>query len=92
MKTVYDVIKTPIITEKSAMLMENNTYTFEVAQGANKIEVRHAIENIFNVKVERVNIINVRAKKKRVGRFVGKTNRVRKALVTLEEGSKIEIF
>ncbi len=93
MKTIYDVIKTPVITEKSAYLMETeNTYTFEVSQGANKIEIRNAVENIFDVKVESVNVINVRAKKKRVGRYVGKTARVRKAMVKLADGNKIDIF
>ncbi len=91
--TKYDVIKTPIVTEKTAnQIMEENVYTFEVDYRANKIEVKNAISEIFNVEVERVNIMNCKAKTKRVGRYVGKTNRVRKALVKLAEGSKIEVI
>lgn len=89
----YDIIKAPIITEKTAYQMqEENKFTFEVAQGANKTEVKQAVESIFEVKVEKVNIVNVKPKTKRVGRYVGKTNRVRKAIVTLAEGSTIGIF
>ncbi len=92
MANARDVIKAPIITEKSATLMEENKYTFEVAQGANKTQVKQAIEEIFNVKVAAVNIVNQKSKTKRVGRYVGKTARVRKAIVTLAEGNNIEIF
>lgn len=91
--TKYDIIKTPIVTEKTAhQIMEENVYTFEVDYRANKIEVKNAISEIFDVEVERVNIMNCKAKTKRVGRYVGKTNRVRKAMVKLAEGSKIEII
>ena len=58
---------------------------------ANKIEIKDAVEKLFNVKVESVNTINVRPKKKRVGRYPGKTNKVKKAIVTLKEGSSIEL-
>ncbi len=89
----YEIIKTPIITEKTAhQMMEENVYTFEVDFRANKIEVKQAIEEIFDVKVERVNVINCKAKKRRVGRYEGKTNRVRKAIVKLAEGSKIDVI
>ena len=92
MNNYRDIIKAPIITEKSASLAENNTYVFSVDVKANKTQIKQAIENIFNVKVENVNTINVRAKKKRVGRYVGKTNRVKKAIVKLQEGSSIELI
>ena len=85
------IIKAPIITEKSAELAQNNTYVFSVDTKANKTQIKQAIENIFNVKVENVNTINVKPKKKRVGRYVGKTNRVKKAIVKLKEGSSIEL-
>ncbi|MCI9233121.1 MAG: 50S ribosomal protein L23 [Bacilli bacterium] len=85
------IIKAPIITEKSAELAEHNTYVFSVDTKANKTAIKQAIENIFNVKVESVNTINVKPKKKRVGRYVGKTNRVKKAIVKLKEGSSIEL-
>ena len=92
MKNNYrDVIKAPIITEKSAGLAQNNVITFSVALDANKTQIKQAVENIFNVKVEKVNTINVKPKKKRVGRYVGKTNRVKKAVVKLCEGSSIEL-
>lgn len=93
MKNYRDVILRPIVTEKSMQLMENeNKYTFEVAKGTNKTEVKIAIENIFNVKVEQVNILNVRPKDKRVGRYVGKTKAVRKAIVKLAADQTIELF
>jgi len=87
-----DVIKAPIITEKSADLQQNNnTVTFSVDTRANKTQIKQAVETIFNVKVESVNTINVHPKKKRVGRYAGKTNKVKKAIVKLKEGSSIEL-
>lgn len=93
MKNYRDVILRPIITEKSMQLMENeNKYTFEVAKGSNKTEVKIAVANIFNVQVEQVNILNVRPKQKRVGRYLGKTKAVRKAIVKLAADQTIELF
>lgn len=92
MKSFADVIKAPIITEKSATIMEDGKYTFEVAPTANKTEVKQAVEAAFSVKVEKVNIQNNKPKKRRVGRYVGKTAKVRKAVVTLKEGHSIEIY
>ena len=87
-----DIIKAPIITEKSSDLAQNkNTITFSVATDANKVQIKQAVEKIFNVKVESVNTVNVKPKKKRVGRYVGKTNKVKKAIVKLREGSSIEL-
>ena len=87
-----DIIKAPIITEKSASLAQDkNTITFSVDTKANKTEIKQAVEKIFDVKVESVNTINVKPKKKRVGRYTGKTNKVKKAIVKLKEGSKIEL-
>ena len=86
-----DIIKAPIITEKSSDLAQNNTYVFSVDVRANKTQIKLAIENIFDVKVDKVNIVNVKPKKKRVGRYTGKTNRVKKAIVKLSEGSSIEL-
>lgn len=92
MNSYRDVIKAPIITEKSANLQQtNNCVTFSVDVKANKVQIKQAVESIFNVKVESVNIINVKPKKKRVGRYVGKTNRIKKAIVKLKEGSSIEL-
>ena len=92
MKSEYrNVIKAPIITEKSAALAQQNIITFSVDVNANKTQIKQAVEKIFDVKVEKVNTVNVKPKKKRVGRYVGKTNRVKKAIVKLSEGSSIEL-
>ena len=92
MENYRNIIKAPIITEKTADLAQNaNTYTFSVDTKANKTQIKQAIEALFNVKVESVNTINVKTKKKRVGRYVGKTNKVKKAIVKLKEGSSIEL-
>ncbi len=93
MKNYRDIIIRPIITEKSMKLMDaDNKVTFEVAKGSNKTEVRQAVEAIFNVKVEKVNIANVRPKAKRMGRYVGQTNAVRKAIVKIAAGQDINLF
>ena len=91
MSNYRDVIKAPIMTEKSSILAQNNVVTFSVDVRANKTQIKQAVEKIFNVKVESVNTVNVRPKKKRVGRYVGKTNKVKKAIVKLCEGSSIEL-
>ena len=92
MNNYRDIIKAPIITEKSSDLAQNkNTFVFSVDVNANKTQIKQAIEKIFNVKVESVNTINVKPNKKRVGRYVGKTNRMKKAIVKLSEGSSIEL-
>ena len=91
MNNYRDIIKAPIITEKSASLKENNTYVFSVDIKANKTQIKDAIEKIFNVHVENVNTVNVKPKKKRVGRYVGKTNKVKKAIVKVQKGSSIEL-
>ena len=70
----------------------NNTVVFEVKKGTNKIQIRQAIEEIFNVKVESVNIVNQKPKTKRMGRYEGKTSAIRKAYIKLKEGSKIDIL
>ena len=91
MNNYRDIIKAPIITEKSSNLAANNVITFSVDVKANKTQIKQAIENILNVQVESVNTVNVKPKKKRVGRYVGKTNKVKKAIVKLKEGSSIEL-
>ena len=91
MSNYRDIIKAPIITEKSSNLATQNVITFSVDVRANKTQIKQAIEKIFDVKVDSVNTINVKPKKKRVGRYVGKTNKVKKAIVKLKEGSSIEL-
>ena len=85
----YDIIFAPIITEKTASMEENRTYVFKVDVRANKTQVKQAIEEAFNVKVEKVNIMNIHPKSRRVGRYTGKTNRYKKAIVKLAKGSTI---
>ena len=92
MENYRDVIKAPIITEKSETLRANgNVITFSVDPKANKTQIKQAVEKIFNVKVESVNTINVKPRKKTVGRYAGLTNRKKKAIVKLKEGSSIEL-
>ena len=93
MKTGYDVIIRPIITENSMDMAADKKYAFKVAKDANKTEVRKAIEEIFGVDVAKVNVVNVNGKKKRMGRTMGTTSSYKKAVVTLTPDSKeIEIF
>ncbi|MCP8971114.1 50S ribosomal protein L23 [Ectobacillus ponti] len=93
MKDPRDIIKRPVITERSMEAMNEKKYTFDVDVKANKTEVKDAIEAIFGVQVEKVNIMNYKPKSKRVGRYTGLTNRRRKAIVKLTADSKeIEIF
>ncbi len=92
MRNPHDVVKKPVISERSMDLMANNKYTFIVSKNANKVEIAHAIEKIFNVSVIKVNTLMVRAKNRRMGRFVGKTPEKKKAIVTLKDGDKIEII
>ena len=93
MKTPYDVIIKPVISEQSMEDAQAKKYTFKVAVDANKTEVKHAVEEIFDVEVKKVNIMNVVGKKKRMGRYVGKTAASKKAIVTLTPASKeIEFF
>jgi large subunit ribosomal protein L23 len=94
MRSVYDVIIRPIISEQSMEQNDINKYAFEVARDANKIEIKKAVEEIFGVKVEKVNTLNVIGKKKRTGRYPeGYTSTWKKAVVKLTEDSKsIEFF
>lgn len=88
MKSVYDVIIKPIISEKSMSGLENKKYTFEVATDANKIEIAQAVEEIFKVKVAKVSTVTVKGKPKRVGMHMGTTAKRKKATVTLTADSK----
>ena len=93
MRTAYDVIIKPIITESSMMQASDRKYTFEVEPKTNKTEIKIALEKIFGVTVANVNTAIVKGKPKRQGRFVGKTRSWKKAVVTLTPDSKeIEFF
>jgi large subunit ribosomal protein L23 len=93
MKNPRDIIKRPIISEKSSNLMANNTYVFEVDKRANKTEIKLAIQDIFKVKVEKVNTMIVPKKPKRYGRYSGYTSEWKKAIVSLSKDSKpLEFF
>lgn len=87
----YDVIKTLLRTEKGTHLEPNRQYLFEVAKRATKIQIKKAVEEIYNVKVQHVNTIVVGGKKKRVRQQLGLTPDWKKAIVMLKEGSKIEV-
>ena len=88
MKTPYDVILKPVITEQSMDYVEAKKYVFKVAVDANKTEVKAAVEEIFGVDVAKVNIMNVVGKRKRMGRYEGMTAASKKAIVTLTADSK----
>ncbi len=92
MKDPREIILRPIITEHSFDMMEKNTYTFEVAKTANKVEIAQAVSDIFGVQVVKVNTLNVKAKPKRVRYQKGYTRTWKKAMVTLREGDTIELF
>ncbi|MHB1399521.1 MAG: 50S ribosomal protein L23 [Trichloromonadaceae bacterium] len=93
MKPLHQIIKKPLVTEKSSLQKDaGQVVAFEVALDANKVEIRHAVEKAFNVKVAGVNTCVVAGKVKRVGRNSGKRPNRKKALVTLAEGSTIDFF
>ncbi|MEW5921235.1 MAG: 50S ribosomal protein L23 [Bacillota bacterium] len=93
MKAPQDVVIRPLVTEKSTRLMEGGKYSFIVSKDANKIEIKKAVEQLFDVKVKDVNTMHVKGKPRRVGIHRGYRPNWKKAIVTLQEGSKgIEIF
>jgi large subunit ribosomal protein L23 len=93
MRDPRTVVRKALITEKGTALRElRNQYHFEVARDANKIEIRHAIEAIFSVKVEHVRTMQMRGKVKRQGRYQGKRSDWKKAIITLQPEQKIELF
>lgn len=93
MKLGQDILIRPVLTEKMSTLQETQRkYGFIVHSEANKVEIKKAIEKRFNVKVEKVAVLNLQGKVKRLGRFVGKRPDFKKAIVTLKEGFTIELF
>jgi large subunit ribosomal protein L23 len=92
-KTLYGVVKRPLITEKSNLQKEQyNQLTFEVDRRANKLEIKKAVEAIFKVKVLNVQVMNMSGKPKRMGRFQGRREDWKKAVVRLRPGDRIEFF
>jgi|SRR3954468_8267305 large subunit ribosomal protein L23 len=88
----HEILVRPIVTEKNTMLNEVGKYVFEVAPHANKIEIKRAVEVIFNVHVLTVNVLKVPGKMRRMGRTSGMTRSWKKAIVTLAAGERIELF
>ena len=93
MKDTYGCIRRALITEKSNLLKgAANQVVFEVHREANKIEIKNAVQRLFNVKVDRVNVMQYCGKRKRTGRYIGRKQDWKKAVVTLKPGEKIEFF
>ncbi|HIZ77282.1 MAG TPA: 50S ribosomal protein L23 [Firmicutes bacterium] len=92
MRKAYDVLVRPLVSEKSMLLMGENKYSFEVAKDANKIDIKRAVEEQFDVTVLNVTTRNIRGKVKRQGRYEGKRPDKKKAIVTLKDGDKIQVF
>ena len=91
-RTLIDLIRRPIVTEKATLLLENNQYTFEVYPQATKPQIKAAIELLFEVKVTGVSTINPPRKTRRVGKFIGKRSLYKRAIVTLAAGDSINLF
>jgi large subunit ribosomal protein L23 len=89
---LYEVLRRPLITEKDTMLQAQGKYAFEVARGANKNQIKQAVEKAFKVKVTAVNVTAVPGKTRRIGKRQVLTPSWKKAIVTLQPGDKIEIF
>ncbi len=89
---LYEVLRRPLVTEKSTVLQQQNKYAFEIANEANKPMVKEAVEAAFKVKVTKVNVVAMRGKARRVGRRIVQTRDWKKAIVTLAAGDKIEFF
>ena len=91
--TLHDIIRRPVITEKTGIQKEDfNQVTFEVDRGANRLEVKRAVETVFNVRVDSVKTMHVKGKVKRRGRIVGKRRDWKKAIVKLMPGERIDFF
>ena len=89
---LYEVLRRPLITEKSTELQAQNKYAFEIAEGANKPMIKQAVEKAFRVTVTGVNVVTMKGKARRVGRQIIQTRPWKKAIVTIQAGDKIEFF
>ena len=91
-KNLLEIIKYPIITDKTTQYIEDNKYCFAVDYKANKTNIKEAIEYLFNVKVTKVNTLNIPPKTKRIGRFIGKKTKHKKAIIELNSKYTINLF
>ncbi len=91
-ESLYNVLRAPLISEKTARLQESNQYVFEVAQGATKADVKAAVEQLFSVQVEAVNVVNLKGKTKAFRQKNGTRGNKRKAYVRLGEGQSIDVM
>ena len=91
-RSSYDIIKYPIITDKTTRLLENNQYSFVVNPSSDKVTIKSAVEYLFNVKVIKVNTCRLPRKKKRVGKYTGWKPQYKKAIVTLADNDTINLF
>ena len=91
MKTSYDVLKNILRTEKGSNLLADNKYLFSVSVDSNKVQIKQAVEDVYNVKVVKVNTVKVQGKWKRLRYKEGKTPDWKKAIVTLKQGDRIEV-
>lgn len=87
-----EIIKKPLLSDKTVGLINNNQYSFLVSPKAKKPEIKLALEKLFNVKIKKVNTINLPVKTRRIGRFIGNQSRFKKAIITLEANQKIQLF
>ncbi|HEX4979695.1 MAG TPA: 50S ribosomal protein L23 [Acidimicrobiales bacterium] len=92
MRDPRDILIKPVVSEKSYALLDEGVYTFVVHPDANKTEIRQAVESVFGVRVTRVNTLNRKGKKKRRGRWIGTRPDTKRAIVTLAEGERIDLF
>jgi large subunit ribosomal protein L23 len=91
-ENLYSILRAPLISEKTARLQETNQYVFEVVQGASKADIKAAVEQLFNVQVETVNVVNLKGKTKAFRQRTGTRGNKRKAYVRLGEGQSIDVM
>ena len=87
-----EIIKKPLLSDKTLGLINNNQYSFLVTKKSNKLEIKAAIEKLFNVKIKKVNTVTKPIKNRRIGKFIGNQPRFKKAIITLQADQKIQLF
>nr|YP_009511709.1 ribosomal protein L23 [Melanthalia intermedia]AXI97586.1 ribosomal protein L23 [Melanthalia intermedia] len=91
-KTLIDIIKYPILTDKTTRLIEENRYCFAVEVKANKPQIKEAIEKLFDVHIKKIGTLYVKKKSKRVGKYIGKKSEYKKAIIKLRDNERIKLF